>query len=221
MSRIVRIIVWAIILFAFYFFISSVFKSCSIKKDPAPSFEKETEMVDSDYGESGDESDSEYFEDTGDDYDATDAADGESDFDDPISSSAVNSEGQNITESGREIQEDVANETENSDSDNTTDSATNEVEETTSSSSTYTSSASHSLSGKYLVVSGSFLMESNADNMISKLNKMGYDGAGKIIFEASQYYTVTAGRYSSMSDARSVEQALKSQGVDCYVHRIN
>lgn len=201
MSRIVRIIVWAIILFAFYFFISTVVKSCGTDKNPTASLENDTEMVDGDFEDTGDE----YFEDSEDEDEA---------FDNEDSSENVNEDDASNDDNSQSFEEPIASSavSENPPS--------KKVEKKSEPESNYTSSPSSSSSGKYLVVTGSFLMESNANGMIKKLKKMGYSGAGLIIFEASQYHTVTSGRYASNSDARSVEKNLKAAGIDCYVHRV-
>lgn len=80
---------------------------------------------------------------------------------------------------------------------------------------TYTTSPARS-TGKYAIVAGNYLVESNADAMVIKLNKMGYS-AEKVVFDLSQYYTVVAGRYGSRSSANSKSASLKSSGYDNYV----
>jgi hypothetical protein len=72
--------------------------------------------------------------------------------------------------------------------------------------------------GKYLVISGSYLIRSNADIMVKKLEKMGFDKAEIVQFDLSQYHSICAGRYDSQSSAQSIVNQLKSQGIDSYVH---
>ena len=72
--------------------------------------------------------------------------------------------------------------------------------------------------GNYLVVAGSFLVRSNADAMVSKLKKKGFDNAEVAVFDLSQYYTAIAARTNSKSEAINITNKLKKKGVDCYVH---
>jgi len=87
---------------------------------------------------------------------------------------------------------------------------------TYSESSTYSPAASSA--GKYLVVAGNFLVESNAYNMVGKLERMGYSSPEVAIFDYSQYYTVIAYRSDDYSSAQNVAGDIKTKGIDCYVH---
>lgn len=71
--------------------------------------------------------------------------------------------------------------------------------------------------GKYVVVAGNYLVQSNAEAMVSKLKKQGFENAETAVFDLSQYYTVIAGRFDNRSYANSVSSELKSIGVDNYV----
>jgi cell division septation protein DedD len=201
MSRIVRIIVWAIILFAFYFFISTVVKSCGSSENKAQLTDEDTEMLDDNFEDTG----GDYFEDSEDDFEGT----GEEDSREDSSEDSASQDKEQET-----FEEPVASSAVEKPASEKAPSKIN-VEKPNPPSNTVSSS-----SGKYLVVTGSFLMKENADKMIRKLKKMGYSNAGMIIFEASQYHTVTSGRYASRSDANSVVQSLKAAGIDCYSHRI-
>jgi cell division protein FtsN len=78
---------------------------------------------------------------------------------------------------------------------------------------------SSSSAGEYMVIAGSYIINTNAENMVLKLKKMGYSNAEIVVFDQSQYYTVVAGRSSSYDGALSVSGKLKSRGVDSYVHK--
>jgi len=78
---------------------------------------------------------------------------------------------------------------------------------------------SHSSSGQYMVIAGNYLVESNARQMIRKLDNLGYPSSEIGIFDRSQYHTVIAYRSDSYSAAAEVSNAIKRQGVDCYVKR--
>lgn len=73
-------------------------------------------------------------------------------------------------------------------------------------------------SGKYLVVAGSFLVENNANRLVVKLKKMGYNNAEIVMFDDSRFYTVVARRSNSRSEARNSVTSMKNKGVDCYLH---
>lgn len=72
--------------------------------------------------------------------------------------------------------------------------------------------------GKYLLLAGSYLIEDNASEMVRKLKKIGYNNAEVVVFDMSQYHSVCAGRYGSLSSAKQESSSLKRKGVDNYVH---
>ena len=73
--------------------------------------------------------------------------------------------------------------------------------------------------GDYMVIAGNYLVKSNADIMTQKLKDLGYSGAEIAVFDNSQYHTVIAGRYNSYQSASEVANAVKRQGIDCYVKK--
>ncbi len=74
-----------------------------------------------------------------------------------------------------------------------------------------------SSSSPYLIVAGNYLLENNAVQMVKTLQQKGYNGAEKVVFDLSQYYTVLAGRYPSRSAANAASKSLKKAGIDNYV----
>ncbi len=77
---------------------------------------------------------------------------------------------------------------------------------------------SKSITGRsFMIVAGNYLVESNANEMVRKLKKKGYDDAEKVVFDLSQYYTVIAARYDNRSSADQSSQHLKNEGFDNYV----
>ena len=69
----------------------------------------------------------------------------------------------------------------------------------------------------FMIVAGNYLVESNANEMVRKLKKKGYNDAEKVVFDLSQYYTVIAARYDNRSSADRTSQRLKNEGFDNYV----
>jgi len=202
MGRIIRIIVWGIIVFSFFYFISSVYKSCSAPKQDSTTIESEATLDDS---LEEDEYSDEFFEDEPDTSEEI-----ETFFEDEVPS--------RIDEEDSDI--DFEMERIPAESNNSKPSTNTSQPKSTPPSTTKTPPPSTATGGKYFVITGSFLMKENADKMISKLNKLGYRNAEMVIFESSQYHTVTSGRYGSKSDADSAIQSLKNAGIDCYAHTI-
>lgn len=79
------------------------------------------------------------------------------------------------------------------------------------------SSSSGGSSGNYLLITGNYSQETNASAMVKRLKNKGYPNAEFVIFEGSRYYTVIAGKYSSMSSANSAMGKLG--GIDAYVQK--
>ena len=71
----------------------------------------------------------------------------------------------------------------------------------------------------YLVVVGSYIKEVNANIAMRQLKSQGFDEAEVVEFDLSQYYSVIAGRFTRLSEARQVEGQLKAKGVEVYVHK--
>ncbi|MBK8700376.1 MAG: SPOR domain-containing protein [Saprospiraceae bacterium] len=70
-----------------------------------------------------------------------------------------------------------------------------------------------------MVVAGNYLVEPNADAMLKKLKKSGFNGAEKVVFDLSEFFTVIAGRYNSQDAASRAIANLKAKGIDAYIHR--
>ncbi|MBK7790079.1 MAG: SPOR domain-containing protein [Saprospiraceae bacterium] len=76
-----------------------------------------------------------------------------------------------------------------------------------------------SSAGNFIVVAGNYLVEDNANTMLQKLKKNGFSNAEKVVFDLSEFFTVVAGRYSSQEAAAKTINNLKSKGIDAYLHR--
>ncbi len=193
MGRFLKIAVYVAVLFLAYLWIATVAKSCN-KRATADS-NNNTEMVDDVTDVYTDEFEDDLFEDEeGSDMDETATTDGMGGGNDAEENDS------NIIDY-TEVDEIIekSNQTRTS-----TESTTKK---------TYTS-----YSGKYMLLAGSYLIEDNAQIMIKKLKKLGYDNAEMVIFDMSQYHSVCAGRYSSLSSAQQESSTLKRKGIDNYVH---
>jgi cell division septation protein DedD len=71
--------------------------------------------------------------------------------------------------------------------------------------------------GAYMVMAGSYLLKENAVKMVTKLKKMGYTQAEVTVFQASEYHSVIAARFSTESKAKASAADLKRKGVDSFV----
>ncbi|MBC7883876.1 MAG: SPOR domain-containing protein [Saprospiraceae bacterium] len=79
--------------------------------------------------------------------------------------------------------------------------------------------ASSGNGGDYLVMAGSYLLKINADKMVKKLQTMGYTKADVIIFPTSEFHSVIAARFSSETTAKKEAESLKNKGIDSFVKR--
>ena len=73
--------------------------------------------------------------------------------------------------------------------------------------------------GQYLLVAGNYSVESNAQQMISKLKRMGYNNAEIVQFDNSNFSTVVASRFNDFDKATAAKGTLVGRGIDCYVHK--
>jgi cell division septation protein DedD len=73
--------------------------------------------------------------------------------------------------------------------------------------------------GDYLVIAGSYILEDNANKMVKKLRDMGFSNAGVVVFDASEYYSVVAVRHKTQDKAQLSSDALKRKGIDSFVKK--
>lgn len=198
MGRSLKIAVYVAVLFLAYLWIATVAKSCN--KNATADANNNTEMVEGIADVESDEFEDDLFEDEeGSDLDVTATTDGmgggtytkEEDDSDTIDYTEVDA---------------IINNT----SSKTSSSPTKSQPKTNNTKSTY--------SGKYMLLAGSYLIEDNAQVMVQKLKKLGYTNAEMVVFNMSQYHSVCAGRYSSLSSAQQESGVLKRKGIDNYVH---
>lgn len=72
-------------------------------------------------------------------------------------------------------------------------------------------------SGEYLVMGGSFRQRINADNMVKKLQQLGFDDAAVFLFNRGAYAVAVVDRYDSWSKANTAKKELESQGVEVFI----
>ncbi len=201
MGRVVKIIIYAFVILALWFWFSSIFKSCNsttaddtvtVALDDAVG--DDTEYVEDDFF-ADEVADSETETISDDEFeDDTNTADVADDEEDEIDYSSIDDELENKPASRPAPRN------------NTTPARPqNNVSSNTNS------------NGRYLVIAGSYLVEGNANKMRSKLNNLGYTSE-VIVFDLSEFHSVCAGRYSDYDDALNVSSRLKQQGIDNYVH---
>ncbi|MDF1697143.1 MAG: SPOR domain-containing protein [Saprospiraceae bacterium] len=199
MGRFLKVAVYIAVLFLAYLWIATVAKSCN-KRAVAESNDN-TEMVDDVADVYSDEFEDDLFEDEeGSDYDETATSDGMGGgtFED---NDLVDNETIDYTE----VDDIIEN--------NSPTPKVTQPKQTTT-----TTSTNASYSGKFMLLAGSYLIEDNARVMVKKLKKLGYKNAEMVIFDMSQYHSVCAGRYSSLSSAQQESSTLKRKGIDNYVH---
>ena len=76
--------------------------------------------------------------------------------------------------------------------------------------------------GGHMVIAGNFLERANAEKHLRAISELGFTEAEILEFEISEYYTVCAGRYNDLSDARNAVRRIKElPGMDAYVRNSN
>ncbi len=82
--------------------------------------------------------------------------------------------------------------------------------------------ASEAPRGAHMVIAGNFLERANANKHLQAIKGLGFTNAEILEFEISEYYTVCAGRYNDLSEARSAVRRIKElPGMDAYVRNSN
>lgn len=196
MSRLLKILLYAVVLFFLFLWISSTIKSCGAEKSNTD----QTEVI-ADVDEPASSAD-DLFEEEGSESTSTS----------PSSTDNTTTTDNNIDYT--EIDRVVENNT----------SPPDEIVSTTNTTTTRPASTprtnvnSGNSRGKYMVMAGSYLVKDNAQRMERRLKDMGYNQADIVVFDLSQYHSVVAARYSSYDSALRTSNELKRKGVDCYVH---
>lgn len=205
MNRVLKIVIYAVVLFLVYLWISSVAKSCNNRKGAASndySEEANPEIT------TDDEIYDEYFE----SEDRT--------IDDGLEPIKVDESATAFEEEDNEASSPSSNTTSQEDFSFEQEPKTNTSQRAQPSSPTRTSTSSNSgnNSGSFMVIAGSYLIKDNANKMVDRLKGLGYASAEIVNFDLSQYHSISAGRYSSYDKAAQVAREIKNKGIDCYVH---
>ncbi len=196
MGRVLKIVVYAIIIVFLYFWLMTIAKSCG-SDDPIGSVVDQAENVVDGVADTTDD----FFED-----EDKDADEGEEDFEDDFEDDFEEEDDDiDYSELDEEIDEDDFEEV-----------ASKPVSKPKPAPRKTTTRSSSS--GDYLLVAGSYLVYSNAVAMRDRLDRAGFDSE-IIQFDGSGYHTVLAGRYNSNGSAQNAASDLSSRGIDNYVHR--
>jgi cell division protein FtsN len=78
-------------------------------------------------------------------------------------------------------------------------------------------SNTHNEDGQYYVIAGSYLKEENAKIQLKKLANLGYTNAKISVFNASEYHSVIVSKHINTSDADRVIQALRKKNIECFM----
>jgi len=188
MNKILKAIVYILILIFLYLWLSTVFDSCGDTASEKTSDDTEEAMIDSE----------------GDDdlIDLSSAVDTDDEFESEEDETSYEEEASTRVE-------DISNDLTEPLKETTTAPVATPAPERTFSSDN---------NAPFLIVAGSFSQESNANKLIDKLRRMGYNDAEKVRFDGSTFYSVVAERHSNRDRANTRARNLKSRGVDCYVH---
>ena len=199
MSRLLKILIYAVVLFFLFLWLSTILKSCgSDNGTNAPS--STTANTDDTPEEIYDEDD--FFEDESSDEVTDDPSEMTTESEDRIDYTEID-----------KVVEDKLNQQESKPANPTTTTT-----QTITAKSKNTKVSIGNSNGKYMVIAGSFLIKDNALDMQKRLSKLGYDNSELVIFDLSQYHSVVASRYSTYEAALKISNELKRSGVDCYVH---
>lgn len=220
MGRIVKIIIYALIILALWFCFSYFFKSCgsNSNNESITGTEMEGDFIEVEDANINDE----FFEEEPNNGSTLNTDDfmveedmsnnGKKTKVDEIDYSSIDEEIDNTTSTKKTT-------TSLPTSNNTTTSKTTPTKPMTHTTSDSHMSNSSSSTGTYLVIAGSYLVVSNAQSMTKKLKKLGYTSSEVIKFDSSEFHTVSAGRYEDYDAALNASAKLRQQGIESYVHR--
>lgn len=84
---------------------------------------------------------------------------------------------------------------------------------------TPTAPARVSSGGEFMVLAGSFRETANAEAMLAKVKKMGYDNASVERFDRGTFAVVLVDRFDTYSEANALVKTLSDKGVAATVHK--
>lgn len=199
MSRLLKILIYAVVLFFLFLWLSTIVKSCGSDNGtnaPSTTTSNTDDTTEEIYGED------DFFEDESADEVTDDPSEMTTESEDKIEYTEIDTvvkEKLNQQESKPAKPITTTTQTKPTKSNNTRVSKVNS-------------------NGKYMVIAGSFLIKDNALDMKNRLSKLGYENSELVVFDLSQYHSVVASRYSTYEAALKISNELKRSGVDCYVH---
>lgn len=202
MGRVLKILLYLVLLFVLYIWLSTVFKSCNSGDSLSGTL---TETVDATGDAIGDITDAgdELLDEVDDFYD---------DEDDDVVDDEEYIDEEEVDYEALDAEEDYQDEDIYEEEDYAAPAQAEKPKTVTPKPSRSTST------GNYFVITGSYLVESNARVMRDKLAKMGYNSE-VVIFDGSQYHAAIAGRFASHEDAREVSRKLTGKGIDNFIQK--
>jgi len=163
MNRLLKILLYAVVLFFLFLWLSTIVKSCGADKDATPPATTTADAEDN----TEEAYDEEFFEEN----------DGDEDTDvDPSDMSDGTEENIDYTEIDKVVEDKLNN--------NTTEPASSSTPATSTRPSSNNNSSkvtSGNNRGKYMVMAGSFLIEKNAEGLRKKLVNLGYNNADVVV----------------------------------------
>jgi len=212
MSRLIKLLLYAIVLAFLGFWIFTVAKSCKATKNI-------TEVIDRPINSAVDD-----VKDNLDDlYDDEDEGEGNGELDGELDAESEedlydDEIGEEDVDAAKKAA--MAEVEEEDEEEEDGDELTSDLDEEESDNDRSVASSGGGSSGKYMVVAGSYLSEANAKSERRRLQKAGYDDAEVVVFNFSNYHTVCAARYNSLSEANALKGKLANgRYPDAYVHR--
>lgn len=199
MSRLLKILIYAVVLFFLFLWLSTIVKSCGSDKETTTS---NTSTANNEEPQEEIYNQDDFFEDDTEEETVEDPSEMTTESEDKIDYTEID-----------KVVEDKLNEQESKPSKPVTTPTQSKPVQNNN-----TKTVKGNTNGKYMVIAGSFLIKENAIDMQKRLAKLGYSNSELVVFDLSQYHSVVASRYSTYEAALKVSNELKRSGVDCYVH---
>lgn len=208
MSKILRTLLILLVIFALATWFFTVFKACSDKNKVTETIENTADVVGEKLTDAKEVTE-ESLEDLFDDDDAPTGND---------SDKAADTSGDKTSDNESKSGTADDNQSTASTTNNNNSRSNNNGSSSNNSSNRSTANTSDG-SWNYLVVTGNYLVEAYAEDEVKRLKNKGFNDAEMVTFDLSQYYTSIAGRYTSLTKARTMKNMATDKGFEAYVHK--